>query len=59
VFDRWGKQLFFTDDILVGWDGTDSKTKKDVKPGVYVYQVLYEDFRGRRKKKLGSVTLIR
>lgn len=59
VFDRWGKQLFFTDDITVGWDGNDSKTGKEVKPGVYVYQILYEDFRGREYKKLGRVSLIR
>ena len=59
IFDRWGKQLFFTDDITVGWDGTDSKTGKEVKMGLYVYQILYEDYRGRRLKKLGSVSLLR
>ena len=59
VFDRWGKQLFYTDDITVGWDGTDQKTGKEVKAGLYVYQVLYDDFRGRRLKKLGRVSLIR
>lgn len=59
VFDRWGKELFVTDDLLVGWDGTDKKTGEDVKPGVYVYQIFFEDFRGRRQKKLGRVSLIR
>jgi gliding motility-associated-like protein len=59
VFDRWGKQLFFTDDIMVGWNGTDGKTGKEVKSGLYVYQVIYEDFRGRQLKKLGTVSLIR
>lgn len=59
VFDRWGKELFYTDDILTGWDGTDSKTGREVKAGLYVYQILYEDFRGRQYKKLGRVSLIR
>ncbi|MCF8275237.1 MAG: PKD domain-containing protein [Flavobacteriales bacterium] len=59
VFDRWGKELFVTDDILVGWDGRDMKTGNEVKPGLYVYQILYEDYRGRQYKKLGRVSLIR
>lgn len=59
VFDRWGNQLFHSHDIDEGWDGSDMHTGKDVKGGLYVYQILYDDFRGRRKKKLGRVSLIR
>lgn len=59
VFDRWGKVLFYTNNITVGWDGRDRLTGKEVKSGLYTYQVLYEDFRGRGLKKLGRVSLIR
>ena len=59
VFDRWGKELFSSDAITKGWDGTDKKTGRDVKTGLYVYQIIFEDFRGRRQKKLGRVSLIR
>ncbi len=50
IFDRWGKQLFYTTDINVGWDGT--YKGKLVKQDVYVYsiKVILEDgpqeFRG-------------
>ena len=50
IYDRWGKQLFYTIDINQGWDG---KYKGEyVKQDVYVYsvKVLLEDgphvFRG-------------
>jgi gliding motility-associated-like protein len=59
VFDRWGKELFVTTDINDGWDGTDMKTGREVKAGLYVYQIRYEDYRGRGLKKLGRVSLIR
>jgi len=59
IYDRWGKELFYTDDILIGWDGRDRNTGKEIKPGVYSYQIYYEDYRGRRQKKLGRISLIR
>ncbi len=37
VFNRWGEQIFETDNISVGWDGTHNG--KEVNPGVYVYYV--------------------
>ena len=50
IFDRWGKQLFYTTDLYVGWDG---KYKDEfVKQDMYVYsiKVILEDgehiFRG-------------
>jgi gliding motility-associated-like protein len=37
IYDRWGKQLFFTTDFNVGWDG---KYKGEfVKQDIYVYMV--------------------
>jgi hypothetical protein len=35
------------------------KTGREVKAGLYVYQIRYEDYRGRGLKKLGRVSLIR
>ncbi|HPZ36805.1 MAG TPA: gliding motility-associated C-terminal domain-containing protein, partial [Bacteroidales bacterium] len=37
IYDRWGKQLFYTTDINVGWDGT--YKGEYVKQDVYVYMV--------------------
>ena len=36
-FDRWGKQLFYTTDINVGWDG--KFNGEYVKQDVYVYSI--------------------
>jgi gliding motility-associated-like protein len=37
IYDRWGKQLFFTTDFNVGWDG--KYNGEFVKQDVYVYMV--------------------
>ena len=37
IFDRWGKQLFYTTDINVGWDG--KFNGEYVKQDVYVYSI--------------------
>jgi len=37
IYDRWGKQLFFTTDFNVGWDG--KFNGEYVKQDVYVYMV--------------------
>jgi gliding motility-associated-like protein len=59
IFDRWGRVVFFTDNITKGWDGRDRHTGGEVKPGLYTYQVRYDDYRGRGLKKLGRISLIR
>lgn len=63
IFDRWGNQLFITEDIepgvpSLGWDGKFKGTV--VQPGVYVYvaKLRYED--GLDDEMLsGDVTLIK
>jgi gliding motility-associated-like protein len=57
VYDRWGKLLFRSNDVHVGWDGTENGV---VTPeGVYVYKVEVRGYEGTVMKKEGSVTLIR
>ena len=57
IFDRWGEQIFYADDITKAWDGTfrGNLCKEDV----YVYQVKATDFEGRQKLFTGAVSLIR
>ncbi len=54
IYDRWGKQLFFTTDALQGWSGS------DVPIGNYVYYVRYK-FLGEDyfREETGSISLIR
>ncbi|MDD3877644.1 MAG: gliding motility-associated C-terminal domain-containing protein [Bacteroidales bacterium] len=57
IFDRWGKLLFFTDDVHMGWDGKVNNNK--VPEGVYPYRVVYRDGHSKRHILDGTVTLIR
>ena len=37
MFNRWGEQIFETDDLSQGWNGTYSG--KQVQDGVYVWRI--------------------
>jgi len=40
IFDRWGKQVYASDQYIIGWDGKDEKGK-EVADGVYFYMIRY------------------
>jgi gliding motility-associated-like protein len=58
VYDRWGRQVFFTKDPSVGWDGN---TAGQVSPvGGYVWMIQYQDaITGKTVLAKGTVMLIR
>jgi gliding motility-associated-like protein len=57
VYDRWGEQVFETNDITKGWDGIYKGMKSD--PGVFGYYLKYTCNNGQESFKKGNVTLIR
>ena len=57
IFNRWGEQLYITNEINQGWDGTYKGVKSP--QGVYTYYVKFTTSDGREFEKRGSVTLIR
>jgi len=57
IYDRWGENIFETNDIATGWDGTYKSTK--CPSGVYVYSIGYKNSQGESEKTNGTVTLIR
>ncbi len=57
IHDRWGNQLFETDNMTTGWDGT--YKGKEMNPGVYVYYVYGTFNNGTAFQKKGDLTLIR
>ena len=57
VYNRWGKMLFETTKINVGWDGIYQGEKAE--QGVYTYYVRFTTSDGQLYEKRGSVTLIR
>jgi gliding motility-associated-like protein len=58
IFDRWGKELFASDDIAKGWNGR--QTNGDFyKMGVYAYRVEIVDQLGKAHTYIGHVNLLR
>lgn len=61
IFDRWGKNLFLSKDMLQGWDG--NVAGQQAPEGVYFWRVIWEGFddRGesRRQERMGHVVLMR
>jgi gliding motility-associated-like protein len=57
IFDRWGQQLFYTQDQNAQWDGT--FLGKPCKEDVYVFKLEYDPYRGKHGDKVGNVNLIR
>jgi len=57
IFDRWGKQVFFTNDIAHGWDGRINGNPAQI--GGYVYTLKYSYPSGETREKRGMVTVVR
>ncbi len=62
VYDRWGKQIYESDNIEEGWDGT--YNGKPMPAGVYVWVLAYTIYdtdtgQGQAEKKKGTILLLR
>ncbi|MEZ5012999.1 MAG: gliding motility-associated C-terminal domain-containing protein [Chitinophagales bacterium] len=59
IYNRWGQQVFFTNDVLQGWDGTYEDRDQEI--GMYVWVVTYEKANepGKQYALRGTVTLLR
>ena len=58
VYNRWGEQLFYTEDQNQVWDGTYNGGYHLCQDGVYAWRVSYRCL-NEYYEKLGQVTLIR
>ncbi len=60
IFDRWGMQLYYTEDINKGWDGTVNGSTNQVQEDTYVYMINAVDCIQHKKHQfLGRVTVIK
>ena len=59
IFNRWGQQVFYTQDGSVGWNGKMDNKGADCPQDVYIYQVNATSFNGKQYKYSGSITLLR
>jgi gliding motility-associated-like protein len=57
IFDRWGNQIFFSDNPKFTWDGT--VNGQPLPDGVYVMRIQGQGMHGEAFEYQGSITLIR
>lgn len=57
IYNRWGQEVYRTNDPLAGWDGTSNGKIQDL--GVYVYYGLAHDPLGNGIEVKGNITLIK
>jgi len=57
IYNRWGEEVFQTNQLGVGWDGT--YKGKALPPGVYGFYVKCSCLDGNQYFKKGNITLIR
>ena len=58
IFDRWGNEVFYTDDYNKPWNGTVRGGKEVAQRDVYVYLVTVTDIYGYEHIYRGTVTLV-
>lgn len=60
IYDRWGREIFYTEDVNEGWNGTyfnDYDCSKGVQ-GVYIYLIRIADLSGIKHTYKGIVILV-
>ncbi len=59
VFDRWGENIFTSNNFRKGWDGSVKGGSKPAPQGVYIYKLMVTDLQGNKHPYVGHVTVIR
>ena len=55
IFNRWGEQIFYSNNSEQGWDG--KYENRVVQDGIYAWKIVYSC--GRFEQRVGIVTLLR
>ena len=59
IFDRWGNQIFYSDDLYKGWDGKANLGAEMAQIDVYVWKVKLTDVFKKGHNYVGTVTLVK
>lgn len=59
IFDRWGENIFTSNNFRKGWDGSVKGSSKPAPQGVYIYKLQVVDTQGNKHPYVGHVTVIR
>jgi len=57
IYDRWGKVVFTSNNPQFEWDGTFDG--ESLGSGIFAYEVVYFDYRGRQVIQSGVVNIIK
>lgn len=57
IYDRYGQEIFLTNDVYEGWDGT--QNGQPLRLGMYVYLIRFQAPNGTWIERRGTVMLIR
>ncbi len=59
IFDRWGMQLFHSNDINNGWNGTVKGGSTISQEDTYVYKIYVTDSKNKQHSFIGNVTILK
>lgn len=60
IMSRWGQEMFYTEEITKGWNGSNDGDGYYAPPGIYAYFVRYVDTVTKQvTEKAGTVVLVR
>ncbi|MFN5182900.1 MAG: PKD domain-containing protein [Bacteroidota bacterium] len=59
IYDRWGEQIYATEDITKGWNGRKNNNGELVQIDVYVWKIYYRNDENKAASKVGHVTILK
>jgi len=59
IYDRWGEEIYKTNNIDEPWDGEVKSSGADAQQGVFLWLVFVKSLNGKSHKFIGHVTLVR
>lgn len=57
IYNRWGQQIFFTDDLKQGWDGTFNGKVQNI--DTYAYYTRVKLYNNQEMEKSGTINLLK
>lgn len=58
IYDRWGHEIYSTNEVEPGWNGAFQNKGEVLPKGVYTYVIRYTDMDGKPHRHLGSVSIL-
>ena len=59
IFDRWGEQIFYSNDMKIPWNGKAKGGSEIAQQGVYVWKIKAKDVFNKPYNLVGHVTLLK